>query len=106
MHRISPYLKSLTAALVAGLGVLALALEDSAVSAGEWVNVAIATLTALGAVWAVPNKDPHAEHQDESVQPPQTGRILGKALYDNGKATTERPGGMRARAADPTDHDA
>lgn len=49
------YLKAITAAVVAGLGVLALALEDGAVTPNEWVNVAIATLVGLGAVWAVPN---------------------------------------------------
>lgn len=49
------YLKAITAAVVAGLGVLALALEDGAVAPNEWVNVAIATLVGLGAVWAVPN---------------------------------------------------
>lgn len=49
------YLKAFTAAIVAGLGVLALALEDGAVSPNEWVNIAIATLTGLAAVWAVPN---------------------------------------------------
>lgn len=50
-----PYLKAITAAVVAGLGVLALALEDGVVAPNEWVNVAIATLVGLGAVWAVPN---------------------------------------------------
>jgi hypothetical protein len=50
-----PYLKAITAAVVAGLGVLALALEDGVVDPNEWVNVAIATLVGLGAVYAVPN---------------------------------------------------
>jgi hypothetical protein len=69
MSKVTPYLKAIVGALIAGLGVLALALEDEKVTSGEWVNIAIATLTALGVVWAIPNKDPEGEHQDESVQP-------------------------------------
>lgn len=49
------YLKAFVGAVIAGLGVLALALEDGAVQPNEWVNIAIATLTAFAGVWAVPN---------------------------------------------------
>ena len=49
------YLKAITAAIVTGLGTLATAYQDNHVSNQEWVYVAIATLTALAAVWAVPN---------------------------------------------------
>lgn len=38
------------------------------------------------------------------IVPPKP--ILGKALYRNEAPTKETPGGMRARTADPTDHDA
>lgn len=59
---LAPYAKAVVGAVVAGLGVLLTALDDDAVSASEWVAVAIATLTALAAVWAVPNRpaDPPA----------------------------------------------
>lgn len=58
------YAKALVAALIAGLAALATALDDSQVSAQEWVTAAVALLTALGAVWAVPNR-PVSEGDDE-----------------------------------------
>lgn len=70
MTALSPYLKSITAALVAGLAVLATSLDNGELTAQEWIYAAIAFLTGLGAVYAIPNKDPQAAHQDESVQPP------------------------------------
>lgn len=52
------YAKALIGALVAGLGTLATALADDGIEAAEWVWVAIAFLTALGAVASVPNRQP------------------------------------------------
>jgi hypothetical protein len=49
------YAKAVTGALIAGLTALLPALDDGAVTAAEWVVVAVATLGALGLVWAVPN---------------------------------------------------
>ena len=65
------YLKAAVGALIAGLGSLYQALDNGGVSAQEWTAVAIATLAALGIVWGVPNLDPAAQHQAESVQPPK-----------------------------------
>jgi hypothetical protein len=72
MTKIAPYAKALVAALVAGLGSLYQALDGdpSVVTSQEWVAVAMTTLAGLAAVFGMPNKDPQAEHQDESVQPP------------------------------------
>jgi hypothetical protein len=72
MTKIAPYAKAIVAALVAGLGSLYQALDGnpSVVTGQEWVAVAMTTLAGLAAVFGVPNKDPKAEHQDESVQPP------------------------------------
>lgn len=53
---INPYAKALIAALVAGLSALQVASNDNTVTAAEWVQVASATVAALGLVWAVPNK--------------------------------------------------
>ena len=51
--------KAIIGALVAGLGGLAAVLVGdvgiSDVSAGQWVTIALATATALGAVYGVPN---------------------------------------------------
>lgn len=49
------YLKAIVGAIVTGLGTISIALGDNIISAQEWVTAAIATLTALGVVWAVPN---------------------------------------------------
>jgi hypothetical protein len=70
MSKIAPYAKAVTGAAIAGLASLQQALGDGIVDAGEWTGVAIATLSGLALVWAIPNKDPEAKHQDESVQPP------------------------------------
>ena len=86
MNKIAPYAKALIGALVAALGALGAALTPDAtglvsVNEGEWVAVVSALLVGLLAVFAVPNKDPQAEHQDESVQPPtHAPQILGKAF--------------------------
>lgn len=48
--------KALVGAAVAGLSVAATAMVDGKPTAAEWVGVAIATLTAFGAVWWVPNR--------------------------------------------------
>lgn len=74
MNKIAPYAKALTGSLVAGLASAQQALlDDGVISSAEGVGIAIATLTALALVWAIPNTDPQAEHQDESVQPPHAG---------------------------------
>lgn len=56
MNTVAQYAKALVAALVAGLGAIATALDDNSLSAQEWVTAAIAFLVALAAVWAIPNK--------------------------------------------------
>lgn len=52
------YAKAWIGALIAGLTAVATAMDDGAVSSAEWVVVAIATLSALGLVYAVPNAKP------------------------------------------------
>ena len=51
-----PYAKAIVGALVAGLTALGTALADDTVTGAEWVGVAVATLGALGIVYAVPNR--------------------------------------------------
>lgn len=50
------YAKAIVGALVAGCSSLVQALDSGGVSAQEALIAAVATLTALGAVWAVPNR--------------------------------------------------
>lgn len=54
--KLNPYAKAIVGAAVAGLTALGTALADDQVTATEWVTAAIATLAALGLVWAVPNR--------------------------------------------------
>jgi hypothetical protein len=56
MTAVATYLKAVTAALVAGLGVVATGLDNDGLSGQEWVYAVIAFLVGLGAVWAVPNR--------------------------------------------------
>ncbi len=64
MKKIAPYAKAITAAVIAGLTALVTALDDGSVTAQEGVIIAIALLTALGAVWAIPNAEPVSGNDD------------------------------------------
>lgn len=50
------YMKAIVGSIVTGLGTILVALEDNVINAQEWVTATIAFLTALGVIWAVPNK--------------------------------------------------
>jgi hypothetical protein len=52
---VDKYAKAIIGALGAGLGALAAAYTDGAVTGPEWVAVAIAVVGTLGLVWGVPN---------------------------------------------------
>jgi hypothetical protein len=54
--KVLPYLKAVAAAVVTGLGSLQVAYLDNVVTREEWIGVAVATVVALGGVWAVPNQ--------------------------------------------------
>lgn len=49
------YAKAIVGGVLAGLAVLGTALADDVVSAAEWVNVAVATLTVFAGVFGLPN---------------------------------------------------
>ena len=73
LDKIKPYAKAVMAGVVAGAGAIATGYADETLSTGEiWMAVS-AGLTAAGATWVIPNRDPKAEHQEESVQPPYKG---------------------------------
>lgn len=55
MKKALPYLKAITGALATGLGSLALGISDGSLTPQEYIYAAVAALTALGAIWAVPN---------------------------------------------------
>ena len=60
MNVLAGFAKAALAAVIAGLGALATALVDDKslgdLSDGQWVTAVLATLVALAAVYAVPNK--------------------------------------------------
>jgi len=47
--------KAITAGVAAFGGAFATAYADKSVDTGEWVFIAVATIVAAGAVWAIPN---------------------------------------------------
>lgn len=56
MTDFASYAKAITGAVVAALAVLATSLDNGEVNAQEGIYAAIAFFTALGAVWAIPNR--------------------------------------------------
>jgi uncharacterized membrane protein YidH (DUF202 family) len=65
------YLKAY-AALVGAVATALLGLYAADTQLGRILTVVAAVATAV-ATYAVPNLDPKAQHQQESVQPPQRG---------------------------------
>src|SRR5690349_5398138 len=74
-----PYAKTYTAALLSALVTV-----SALVDLPEWLTVVLAVLTAP-LVFAVPNLDPAARKQDESVQPPETYGGKHEATYHDGQ---------------------
>ncbi len=72
MKSIAPYAKAIIGAIVAGLASAQQALGDGRIDSAEGVGIAGAVFAGLVLVFAIPNKDPNAEHQDESTQPPES----------------------------------
>lgn len=62
--RISKYWKAVVAAVVAGAGSLATAINDDVITAAEAWTTVTAVLVALGFTWAVPNKPAVREDPD------------------------------------------
>lgn len=75
MDSIKPYLKAIVGFIAPGVVTLVAAMQDgspgnSDIVSGEWVAIAAACILTSAGVYATPNKDPKALHQDESTQPP------------------------------------
>jgi hypothetical protein len=76
LDKIAPYYKAVTGFAVPFLGSVGFALTEASASGsdittGEWVQAAVLGLVGGGTVFSIPNKDPKAQHQHESVQPPE-----------------------------------
>jgi len=79
MTKLAPYLKALVGFITPGVVGLVAAVQDASpagshITGPEWVGIGAACILTGGAVFGVPNKDPKALHQDESVQPPDGPR--------------------------------
>jgi hypothetical protein len=67
-------------ALVGAVATALLGIYGPETEVGHWLTVIVAVSTAL-ATFAIPNRDPRALHQNESVQPPERGHVdLATAL--------------------------
>ena len=76
MTKIAPYWKAVVGFVSPGIVGLVAAVQDgspgaSSVTAAEWVGIAAACLLTAAGVYGIPNRDPRALHQNESVQPPK-----------------------------------
>lgn len=69
MNAVVPYLKAY-AALIGAIATALLGVYATDTTAGQVLTVVSVIATAV-VTWAVPNLDPAARHQDESVQPPE-----------------------------------
>lgn len=78
MSKIAPYMKAIVA-IVGALVTAVLTQFPDNDTVQQWGPIVSALLTAVS-VYAVPNKDPEAAHQDESVQPPSEGGIVTTEL--------------------------
>jgi hypothetical protein len=69
------YAKAIASAVVAAaaylVGVLPAEGGISDVSTVQWLGLVVFLGGAFGVTYGVSNRDPHGEHQDESVRPPE-----------------------------------
>jgi uncharacterized membrane protein HdeD (DUF308 family) len=75
VNAIAPYLKAVVGFIVPGIIALIAAVSDGSdngqtITGPEWIGIAAACILTSAGVWGVPNRDPNATHQRESVQPP------------------------------------
>lgn len=75
MSKIAPYWKAVVGFVAPGAVTLGSAVLDtsdggSRITSTEWITALVACLVTSAAVYSAPNRDPYAQHQDESVQPP------------------------------------
>lgn len=75
VDKVLPYAKAFVG-FIAPVAAQVIAATQEATPGGttitstEWLVAVLTGFVTASTVWAVPNKDPQAQHQDESVQPP------------------------------------
>lgn len=82
MDRIAPYWKAVVGFVAPGAVALGAAVTEasdggSSITGAEWTTALVACVVTSAAVFSVPNRDPYATHQEQSVQPPDHDPHLG-----------------------------
>lgn len=75
LERVAPFWKAVVGFVAPGAVSIGAAVTEasdggSAITQAEWITAIVAMVVTSAAVYGVPNKDPRALHQRESVQPP------------------------------------
>jgi hypothetical protein len=75
MTNVLPYAKAIVGFVAPAASALIAATQPGtpgkeAITGTELLVALLTAFVTASVVWAVPNKDPQAQHQDESVQPP------------------------------------
>jgi len=75
VDQILPYAKAIVGFVAPVASSLIAATQNgtpggSTITGTEWLVSLLTGVVTASVVWSVPNKDPQAEHQQESVQPP------------------------------------
>lgn len=75
MKRITPYWKSVVGFVAPGAVLIGASVTEASdggtsITTAEWVTALVACIVTSAAVYSTPNRDPLAQHQHESVQPP------------------------------------
>ena len=75
LDTLRPYAKAVVAFIAPGATIAVASVQSGSegggtITSAEWVTIIATMIITAGAVHAVPNKDPKALHQSESVQPP------------------------------------
>ena len=75
VNAVLPYFKAVLGFLTPGAVILGSAVTEASdggtrITQAEVITALVAMVVTGGAVYAAPNRDPQARHQDESVQPP------------------------------------
>lgn len=66
--KISKMWKAVVGGMAAGTAATATAMQDSTLTTGEGVTIALAILGAWGVTWAVPNRQADPKHAAPSAQ--------------------------------------
>lgn len=96
LSSVAPYWKAVVGFITPGAVVIGSAVLEGSdggatITTAEWVTAIVACVITAGGVWAVPNRDPSGEHQDESTQPPEGAVAVVRWGHDPDGDVVGRP---------------